>query len=216
MKKPLFIASLVLLTLIVPAALRAEDAAVAEKPKLSLEASLSGDDANPVLTVRLSNIGEVPVIVDKELVYMLGIYPAYVKDEKKYWSLQRVGNIEFPEVSELESRLLPLKPGEKIERQARLREGFEVLMVVPENSPGSSRGAPEWVPRKSGSLWQIDPNRPPTEVIIVYYVSRAYVDYVVANVKNVDAAQLSRNRIYLEVTIPYEFAEAAVGDEQTE
>ena len=41
--------------------------------RASLKASLSGDVENPVLTIRLRNVGDVPIIVDKELVFPLEI-----------------------------------------------------------------------------------------------------------------------------------------------
>ena len=216
MKKTTFAAWLVLAAMLVPAVVHAEDANVENEPKLSFEASLSGDDANPVLTVWLTNIGEVPVIVDKELKFMFWIYPRYVENDGWAKSYEHLGLTDFPEVSELESRLLPLKSGEKIERQMRLQEGYEQVIAVkcPPRSETDTELQESF--RVYTGRWKMREDVRPTKLEIVYRTNDFFVDYVAESVKNVDAAQLYRGKISLSVTVPYVFAEETVGDEPTE
>ena len=216
MKKTLFFAWLVLLAMLVPTMLHAEDANVAEEPQLSLEASLSGDDANPVLTVRLTNIGEVPVIVDKELMFMLRIFPWLVENEKRSTFLKRLEFIKFPENSEVESRLILLKPGEKIERQMPLREEYKEFIVESGFHDEFPTKEPESLLWVFGLLQQINLDFPPTEFEITYDTSNLFVDYVAANMKNIDVAQLYRDKISLSVTVPYEFNGETYSDPKTE
>ena len=216
MKKTLYPAWLVLMAMLVPAMLHAEDANVEEEPKLSLEASLSGDDANPVLTVRLTNIGEVPVIVDKELVFMLSICPMRTEDKKRIPAFEPVDFIRFPEVSEVESRLSFLNPGEKMERLVRLREGYENFFVLFDTTPDDPDMGPKPLFQCSGALDRISKRSGQTEVIVTYNTSHFFVDYVVENVENVDAVQLYRDKIHLSVAVPYEFTGETYSDPKTE
>ena len=216
MKKPFIIAWLVLLAMLVPATVHAEDANVEKEPKLSLEASLSGDDANPVLTVRLTNIGEVPVIVDKELVYMLGISSWRVDDEEKLSRLEYIDSFHIPRAFEMEKRLLPLEPGKKLERQICLRKVYVQYLAVElftmgDPDPESERGFLRYIGR-----WGIREDLRPTKIDIYYISSNDFVDYVETYVKNVDAAQLYRDKISLNITIPYEFPEETNADAETE
>ena len=215
MKKILFPAWLVLLAMLIPTMLHAEDIVEAE-PKLSLEASLSGNDENPILTIRLTNIGEVPVIVDKELVFMLRIRFRQVGDGWGVSFIERIGDIDFPEDSELEKRLLPLKPGEKIERQVYPRKGFEQFIV----GTGSPPADPDWEPEPlfcvSGNLYRMFKEFPLTEIEIEYDTSGYFGDYVAVYVQSVDITQLYRGKIFLSVTVPYEFPEETSDDAKTD
>ena len=215
MKQTPFLAWLMLLALLIPTPLHAED--ITEKePKLSLEASLSGDDANPVLTIRLTNIGEVPVIVDKELMLMLKIQFCHSTKEKLIMYRKFIDYIEFPEVSELESRLILLEPGEKIKRQIPLREGYEDFTVDVNFPSGDPDEEPEPLFNTYGERWRMPEDFQPTEILVFYGPYEYFVDYVAANVKNVDAAQLYYGKIDLLDTVYYNCRNAADDDEETD
>ena len=216
MKKTLFFAWLVLAAMLVSAAVHAEDANVEKEPKLSLEASLSGNDENPVLTVRLTNIGEVPVIVDKKLMFMLEIRSWCVGNDGIVGLLESLSTTDFSEVSELESRLVPLKPGEKMERQVRLREGYEQFSVAQRFIPDGPDSEQKPLFRIFRRRWQMHEDTRLKGIEIFYTTSDYFVDYVAEYVKNVNAAQLYPGKIRLSVTVPYEFTEAADGGEETE
>jgi len=171
-----------------------------------LEASLSGDGENPVLTIRLRNAGDVPIVVDKELVFLPNI--VLMDNERRVIPFKEIRAIEKPAVSVLKSRLATLKPGEEIERQVRLRKRFKRFVTgisIPARPGGGE--APKVTAYEA--LCQMPADVRPFEIEVSYKPPYSFEEGFTAYMQGTSVAQFYRGP--LRVGVPYRFTKDTSG-----
>lgn len=175
-------------------------------PKASLEASLSGDRENPTLTVQVRNTGDVPIVVDKELVFLPDI--VLVDNERRVIPFREIRAIEKPEISILKSRLATIKPGEEIERQVHLRKGFKrfVTGISIPSQPGGG-DAPKVTAYET--LCRMLADVRPFEIEVSYKPPYSFEDGFTAYMQGISVVEFYRGP--LRVGVPYRFAEDTTG-----
>ena len=170
-------------------------------PNASLVASLLGDAEKPVLSIRLRNTGNVPIIVDKELVFLPEL--VLVDNEHRAISFKEIRAIEKPAVSVLKSRLVTLKPGEEIERHVRLRKEFKRFVTgigIPKQPSGGE------TPKVSvyETLCQMPADARPFEIEVSYKPAYSFEEGFAQYMEGVDVAKFFRGP--LRVSLAYTFA----------
>jgi hypothetical protein len=180
----------------------ADEADSKSAPKVSLVAFLQGDAMNPVLHIRLCNTDDVPIVVDKELVFLPKI--ALVDNEKRAIAIKKSRAIEKPDVPVLKSRLVTLKAGEVIERQVDLRKGFKHFVTgigTPVQSGGSE--APKVMAYET--YCQMPTDARPVEIYISFYPWYSFEEGFAQYLDGVDASQFFRGPLH--VNLSYAFGE---------
>ena len=184
----------------------ADEPSSRSSPKAFLEASLSGDGENPVLTIRLRNTGDVPIVVDKELVFLPDI--VLMDNERRVIPFKETRAVEKPAVSVLKRRLATLEPGEEIERQVRLRKGFK-RFVTGISLPTRSGGAEAPKVTAYEVLCQMPADVRPFEIEVSYKPPYSFEDGFMAYMQGISVAQFYRGP--LRVGVPYRFAKHTRG-----
>ena len=169
-------------------------------PKASLKAFLSGDSENPVLGIRLRNIGDVPIMVDKELVFLPKI--VLVDNERHAIPFKEIRAIEKPAASILKSRLATLKPGEEIERQVHLRKGFKQF-VTGISTPTRLGGDEAPKVRAYEALCQMPADVQPFEIEVSYKPWYSFEEGFAAYMHGTSVAQFFV--VLCTVGVPYRF-----------
>jgi len=178
----------------------ADEADSKSSPKASLVASLLGDAEKPVLSIRLRNTGDVPILVDKELVFLPEI--VLVDNERHAIPFKEIRAIEKPTASVLKNRLVTLKSGEEIERQVHLRKGVKrfVTGISTPMQPGGGEA-----PKVSAyeALCQMPADARPFEIEVSYKPWYSFEEGFARYMKGINAAQFYRGP--LRVSLAYKF-----------
>ena len=77
------------------------------------------------MVIELSNTGDVPIRVDRDLVFRVAV--RFFGQDDRPIQLQHIGSVPRPAQSELESRLVLLQPGGKVARSIELDKPFRVF-----------------------------------------------------------------------------------------
>lgn len=175
-------------------------------PKVLLEAFLSGDEQNPVLTIRLRNTGDAPIVVDKELVFLPDI--VLLDNERCALPFKEIRAIQKPVVSVLKSRLVTLKPGEEIEREVNLRKGFKRFVTGISIPARPDTGE---TPRVTAyeALCQIPPNVRPFEIQVSYKPWYSFEEGFAVYMQGISIAHFYRGPLH--VSVPYRFTKDTGG-----
>jgi hypothetical protein len=166
-----------------------------------LEASLSGDEQNPVLSIRLRNPEYMsPLVVDRQLVFL----PAIVLRDKqgRVIPFEEIRALEKPPVSVLSSRMTTLKENEEIERVIHLRKGFKrfVTGITSESEAGNSEGAKLTAYE---AICRMPADACPAEIEVWYKPTYFFGDGFAAYMDGINTAQFYRGP--MRVTVPYRF-----------
>lgn len=102
---------------------------IMETPKASLDASYDSG----TLKVRLRNVGRVPLVVDKELVFLLHLRA--VKPGGADIGVSENSSLPRPG-QDVKKRFISLKPGQQVERTIELRKPFVLFRCGSSFSPG--------------------------------------------------------------------------------
>ena len=94
-----------------------------------LELRLTGTTNNPVLTVALRNVGNVPIKVDGELVFLLDIQIMAADGTSILLEEERIPQPSDHPEEEFKKRLVSVLPGQMISRLIDLRQGFKIFTV---------------------------------------------------------------------------------------
>jgi hypothetical protein len=180
----------------------ADEADSKSAPKVSLVAFLQGDAMNPVLHIRLCNTDDVPIVVDKELVFLPKI--ALVDNEKRAIAIKKSRAIEKPDVPVLKSRLVTLKAGEVIERQVDLRKGFKQF-VTGISTPVQLGGSEAPKVTAYEIYCQMPTDARPVEIIISFNPWYSFEEGFAQYLDGVDASQFFRGPLH--VNLSYTFGE---------
>ena len=91
----------------------------AQRPEARLTATLSND----VLTVQFTNVGTVPITVDRKLVLLLYIRPEDASNMPI--ACEYVETLPRPDTNAMQSRFLSLGPGEGTSRSLNIKEPYQ-------------------------------------------------------------------------------------------
>ncbi len=166
-------------------------------PKASLEASLSGGSEDLTLTIRLHNSGDVPIVVDKELVFLPDI--VMVDSEKRAISFSQIRSaFDKPRPSVLKTRLVTLKPGEAIKREVHLRKGFKqfVTGIGEPVRPGGDE-APKVTAYEA--IYQMPANARPFEIWVTFNPPYSFKEGFAQYMRGVDTGQFFEGPLWVSV-----------------
>ena len=170
--------------------------------KASLDAWLSGTRENPILTIRLTNIGIEAITVDRELVFLPTVQ---LRDESgKIIPFKHLRSIERSEVAELERRLTVLNPGDKIKRKVSLRGEFKTFTTMI-GQPADDQAEPYHLYSAYESFCQMPEDAGPSEIEVSYVPGYSFEDcfrvLYMEGIRDIDRFYLGS----LTVRIPYVF-----------
>lgn len=159
-----------------------------------------------MLTIRLRNSGNVPLLVDKELVFL----PDIVLLDNERWAIpfREIRAIERPAVCVLKSRLATLKPGDQIERQVHLRRGFKRFVTGISIPARPDKGeAPKVTAYEA--LCQMPADVRPFEIQVSYKPPYSFEEGFTAYMQGISVAQFYRGPLH--VSVPYRFTKDTGG-----
>jgi hypothetical protein len=167
--------------------------------RVILEASLSGPADDPILSIRLQNSGKVPIIVDKELVFLPAIFMS--DSEKRNIGFTEISDIDRPSPSDLGSRLISLNPGEEIKRDLHLRKGFKQFVTgIGEPSLPNGREAPKVTAYECLSLMPV--NAHPVEITVEYDPPYSFKEGFAKYMRGVEIGRFYRGPLSVSVSYP--------------
>jgi hypothetical protein len=173
----------------------------------SLDAALCGTVDNPFLCVRLRNIGDLPLMVDKELVFLPDII--LIGNGNYAVSYDNTAHVDKPSAGDLKGRLIFLKRGEEIKREIYLRKGFKRFvfgMSVP------SMSGDDIYPKITGceTISKIPVNENPVGIMILCRPGYAFEEGLQLYIGESDAKQFYTGPLFLELKFDLQKSEPSV------